>query len=246
MKLYKSLSFAILAVVLSPLPVQANSPQDLRDQLQQAICLNNWDRASRLIQPLIGFPDITDAYRRDLIQLRRQIQDYRSTRAQIDMSHIAECQDLLANNPVEAESSPTSQGIDWNRAAASIQQTSRRQGSRPNASSRLSSDRQDRQQSVARVSNGEGGTYQYQLWRNWNGSEHYLFVWRRGASNSQSPSYSYVFASSREALGFFDCQFAERNLLNCNALTNRARRYTVPNNCEFPWQQSANNARCTS
>lgn len=244
MKLYKSLSFAILAVALSPLPVQANPPQDLRDQLQQAICLNNWDRASRLIQPLIGFPDITDAYRRDLIQLRRQIQDYRSTRAQIDMSHIAECQDLLADNPVEAESSP-SQAIDWNRAAASVQQAPRQQGSRPNVSSRSSSDRQDRQQSVTRVSNGQGGTYQYQLWRNWNGAEHYLFVWRRGVSDSQSPSYSYVFTSSREALDFFDCQFAERNLPNCDALINRARSYTI-NTCEFPWQQSANNARCAS
>ncbi|MFM2061971.1 MAG: hypothetical protein RLZZ507_1641 [Cyanobacteriota bacterium] len=65
-------------------------------------------------------------------------------------------------------------------------------------------------------SEGYGGEYRYELWSSDDGTDYYLKIWNKDA-DPQKDSYlrSVNFRSSREALIYFDCNYAEKSLPQC-------------------------------
>ncbi len=64
-------------------------------------------------------------------------------------------------------------------------------------------------------SEGGGGNYRYELWSDGNNG-YYLKIWREEASKNSAPyRVSGKFDSSREALVYFDCYYAEKSLPEC-------------------------------
>jgi hypothetical protein len=64
-------------------------------------------------------------------------------------------------------------------------------------------------------SQGSGGDYRYELWSTGN-NNYYLKVWLYEASRESDPdSTTRAFPSSREALIYFDCNYAKKNLPEC-------------------------------
>lgn len=79
---------------------QTRSLEHLRDELQVAVCLNNWDDALSLLSPMIGSSDITASYREELIRFRQQVQNWRATRA--EFSNQSNCDDIIAQAEADA------------------------------------------------------------------------------------------------------------------------------------------------
>ena len=66
-------------------------------------------------------------------------------------------------------------------------------------------------------SQGSGGNYRYELWSTDDNSNYYLKIWLYEASPTSSPYRTTPeFASTREALIYFDCNYAEKNLAECS------------------------------
>lgn len=53
---------------------------DLHEQLQAAVCQNNWEQAIRVIEPLMVSSSITPEYRQELTRLRENLVDLRADR----------------------------------------------------------------------------------------------------------------------------------------------------------------------
>ncbi|HIK06124.1 MAG TPA: hypothetical protein IGS40_15640 [Trichormus sp. M33_DOE_039] len=67
------------------------------------------------------------------------------------------------------------------------------------------------------TSQGAGGNYRYELWQSDNGDSYYLKIWLQEASPENDPYYTSMgFSSSREALVYFDCNYANKNLPECS------------------------------
>ncbi len=65
-------------------------------------------------------------------------------------------------------------------------------------------------------SQGSGGNYRYELWSTDDNSSYYLKIWLYEASPTSSPrTTTRGFDSTREALIYFDCNYAERSLPEC-------------------------------
>ncbi|MEH2450185.1 hypothetical protein [Nostoc sp.] len=66
------------------------------------------------------------------------------------------------------------------------------------------------------TSQGLGGYYRYELWSTDDNSGYYLKIWSNEA-NPKSDAYSTSrgFTSTGEALIYFDCKYAKRNLPEC-------------------------------
>ncbi|BAY13055.1 hypothetical protein [Calothrix sp. NIES-2098] len=64
-------------------------------------------------------------------------------------------------------------------------------------------------------SEGTGGNYRYQLWTSDDNSNYYLKIWSSEASSESKAYTTSYFASSREALIYFDCNYAKKNLPEC-------------------------------
>ncbi|OKH34312.1 hypothetical protein FACHB389_16235 [Nostoc calcicola FACHB-389] len=65
-------------------------------------------------------------------------------------------------------------------------------------------------------SQGSGGDYRYELWSSDDNSSYYLKIWLYEASPTSSPrTTTRGFDSSREALIYFDCNYAQRSLPEC-------------------------------
>ena len=66
-------------------------------------------------------------------------------------------------------------------------------------------------------SQGTGGDYRYELWSTDDNKIYYLKIWRREANPTSSPyTITRYFDSSRDALIYFDCNYAEKNLPECS------------------------------
>jgi hypothetical protein len=66
------------------------------------------------------------------------------------------------------------------------------------------------------TSQGSGGNYRYELWVTDDNSHYYLKIWSTEASsNSGAYSTTTSFTSSRDALIYFDCNYAGINLPEC-------------------------------
>lgn len=67
------------------------------------------------------------------------------------------------------------------------------------------------------TSQGAGGNYRYELWQSDNGDSYYLKIWLQEASPESDQYYTSMgFSSSREALVYFDCNYANKNLPECS------------------------------
>ncbi|OUL19532.1 hypothetical protein BV378_32915 [Nostoc sp. RF31YmG] len=65
-------------------------------------------------------------------------------------------------------------------------------------------------------SEGAGGDYRYELWSSDDSSNYYLKIWSREASQESNPyNTTGNFTSSREALIYFDCNYAGKSLPEC-------------------------------
>ncbi|WP_427162687.1 hypothetical protein ACQFX9_14785 [Aliinostoc sp. HNIBRCY26] len=65
-------------------------------------------------------------------------------------------------------------------------------------------------------SEGMGGKYRYELWQSDNNT-YYLKIWLQDASSgSRSYTTTSQFSSSRDALIYFDCNYAQRDLPECS------------------------------
>ncbi|MBD2355158.1 hypothetical protein H6G41_11090 [Tolypothrix sp. FACHB-123] len=65
-------------------------------------------------------------------------------------------------------------------------------------------------------SEGFGGNYRYELWSSDDNRSYYLKIWSKEASpNSKSYITTPTFESTREALIYFDCNYAEKSLPEC-------------------------------
>jgi hypothetical protein len=63
---------------------------------------------------------------------------------------------------------------------------------------------------------GRGGDYIYELWSTDDGSSYYLKIWSDKANPKKDPSSkTRSFKSSREALIYFDCNYAGKSLPEC-------------------------------
>ncbi len=63
---------------------------------------------------------------------------------------------------------------------------------------------------------GRGGDYLYELWSTDDGSRYYLKIWSDKADPKKDPSsQTGSFESSREALNYFDCNYARKSLPEC-------------------------------
>ena len=68
----------------------------------------------------------------------------------------------------------------------------------------------------SRTSSGGGGDYNYELWQSTDNTHYYLKIWDRKTPQNTEPSHtSYQFSSSREALEYFDCNYAKKSLPSC-------------------------------
>lgn len=69
------------------------------------------------------------------------------------------------------------------------------------------------------VSNGGGGNYNYQLWADEDNFHYYLKIWSRKEDPSSEPSSTTRnFESTRDALNYFDCSYADKDLPVCSDL----------------------------
>ncbi|BAY61805.1 hypothetical protein NIES22_18720 [Calothrix brevissima NIES-22] len=65
-------------------------------------------------------------------------------------------------------------------------------------------------------SQGSGGNYRYELWSGDDKVSYYLKIWSREASpNSKSYITTPNFDSIKEALVYFDCNYAHKTLPEC-------------------------------
>ena len=83
---YILISLLVLGVLLiAPARTQTASMRLPRD-LNVAICLNNWDRASALVQQLLDSSTLSSDERVQLGVLSSQIADYRTNKTSVDQS----------------------------------------------------------------------------------------------------------------------------------------------------------------
>jgi hypothetical protein len=67
------------------------------------------------------------------------------------------------------------------------------------------------------TSQGSGGNYRYELWATDDNNYYYLKIWSSEASADSNPHDTTAsFTSSREALIYFDCNYAGTNLPECS------------------------------
>jgi hypothetical protein len=60
------------------------SVQQLYNVLQGAVCRNDWNGALAVINPMLGSPDISSAYRQQLLRFRYQLEDWRAARTIVE------------------------------------------------------------------------------------------------------------------------------------------------------------------
>ncbi|MEM9448579.1 MAG: hypothetical protein AAGA75_08600 [Cyanobacteria bacterium P01_E01_bin.6] len=112
---------AFSSLLLRPAQAQTGdrSLGTLYDDLQTAVCLNNWDEALSVLSPMIGSSEITATYRDELIQFRQQVQTWRARQAVF--SDQPNCDSVIAQADAEAAGQASAQEAALQAAAAARQ-----------------------------------------------------------------------------------------------------------------------------
>jgi hypothetical protein len=106
---------------------QAISLAEFDLPLQQAICGNDWNRAIKLMGPMIGDPEISSGQREQLLSFRHRLQDWQASRA--DASNIAPCENIPIAQEKSIEFSAPPGPLNFAGAMRSLQeQRSMRRG----------------------------------------------------------------------------------------------------------------------
>ncbi|NJL86025.1 MAG: hypothetical protein HC886_08645 [Leptolyngbyaceae cyanobacterium SM1_1_3] len=108
------LSAIALSSLVSAAQAQVIPASQLQQELQLAICLNAWNYALDLVDPLIGSDEITADRRSQLIQFRRQLQTYEASGTVV--SNIPNCEAALAQAISAAEVNLPERPQEWARA----------------------------------------------------------------------------------------------------------------------------------
>lgn len=117
------LAVTIISAIAFVMPVQAQTTDELRGEVQRAVCQNDWDVALTTLGRIIGSDDISIEYRESLMRYRRQIQTWQDTNTVLNTTDIVECQSYLgvgdgADSETVSDAPPQ---LDWNRAVSVIQ-----------------------------------------------------------------------------------------------------------------------------
>ncbi|MDX2216532.1 MAG: hypothetical protein SFY66_24935 [Oculatellaceae cyanobacterium bins.114] len=112
-------AIALIPLALMTLPAHAQtttqvSDVELQANLQEAVCQNDWNEALEVIDPLIGSSQTSPAYRSELVSFRRQVENWRDTRASV--SNISNCPvaSAVANTTPTQPRRPQAR-FDWSR-----------------------------------------------------------------------------------------------------------------------------------
>lgn len=99
---------------------KAVSMAELDLPLQQAICVNDWNRAIILMGPLIGDPEITPQHREELLNFRHRLQDWQASSAKA--ANIAPCENIPVAQEKSIEFSVPPGPLNFEGAMRSLQQ----------------------------------------------------------------------------------------------------------------------------
>ncbi|MEO1589939.1 MAG: hypothetical protein AAFU71_01470 [Cyanobacteria bacterium J06632_22] len=102
-----------------------STTQTLFTQLDEAVCLNQWDDAIALTGVLLALPDISPNYRVTLLGFREELTELRAFEAVVP--HSSSCdrtEALTLSPPITAQANATSD-FDWRRGIAAITQSNR-------------------------------------------------------------------------------------------------------------------------
>ncbi|MFE4105679.1 DVUA0089 family protein [Almyronema epifaneia] len=108
------LSAIALSSFMSAAKAQTIPASRLQQELQLAVCLNAWDYALDLSDPLIASSEISPSDRAQLIQLRRQLQNYQARGTVV--ANQPNCEAVLAQTITAAEVSLPERPVEWARA----------------------------------------------------------------------------------------------------------------------------------
>lgn len=108
-----SLAIATLSVNI-PVKAQTTRFEQLRADLQTAVCLNNWDEATSLSTQIIGLSEITAEYRQEMMAYRHRLIDWRASRSVFE--NIPGCEGVILANQVEEPEPTMISPIDWEAA----------------------------------------------------------------------------------------------------------------------------------
>jgi hypothetical protein len=81
--------------------------QQLYASMQAAVCQNDWNRALRSLNALVGSPQISPDYRQQLVNFRHQLEEWRASRSRVE--DISTCRSV-AVVPVPEEAGRL---VDW-------------------------------------------------------------------------------------------------------------------------------------
>ncbi|MBT9316425.1 hypothetical protein [Leptothoe spongobia] len=115
------LGFAVIFSLFSEVRAQAFAPDVAASlsQLDLAICLQQWGEAIDITSGLIASPDVSSAYRQELLSFRRQLQSWQVGPVFPDAQ--ASCDRTLPLFlALDEPEPPEPQPLDWNRALASL------------------------------------------------------------------------------------------------------------------------------
>lgn len=88
-------------------------------ELDRAICLNDWERAIAVTSGLMALPEVSAAYRSQLISFRQELEHYQTMGMLIP--HPSSCDRIYPNTlavPPEASPAPPPSSTDWSVADA--------------------------------------------------------------------------------------------------------------------------------
>lgn len=83
---YLLIAFLVFGVALVGPARTQTAPLRLPRALNATLCLNQWDRASSLVQQLLDSPTLAAGDRSQLAVLSAQIKNYQTTKASVDQS----------------------------------------------------------------------------------------------------------------------------------------------------------------
>lgn len=101
--------YLTLALLLLALPVQAQ--ENIQDQINRALCQQDFNQAIQLVTQLIGSPNLSDTDRSYYVAYRKQLQTYQDGTAQYEMQG---CNTIVdSSEAVDSLGNETPSNFDW-------------------------------------------------------------------------------------------------------------------------------------
>jgi len=88
---------------------------DLHAELQDAVCQNDWNEALSLINPMLGFSNLSSQYRQSLVQFRQQVVGWRNQGRVFESQPNCDRPDAEQSMASRTTESPVSEGREASR-----------------------------------------------------------------------------------------------------------------------------------